>query len=177
MASLFTRLWQAVSSAPIPQRTAARDALIRADLHDETDAPIPGTEHVSAAEVRRALEWLLTEQHQRRPHQRRRRALTYRQRDQVAAILLRLARSTKRETAVTAHNREKWIKETIGELNKLSAGTAAEHTDWAAAIEQEANAQEDEYGDNSEEWDQPRDVAQRFIDDHHGDDAEQEETP
>jgi len=152
-----------MGSEPTPQRTAAQEALIRARLTDEAEPFPPPVEHVTDAELRRALDWLLAIRHERRPHQRKRRAITYQQRDQVAAILLRLARTTPRTAAMTAQHREKWIRDTIAEMNRLAAGTGSEGKDFALTVQQEADIQEDDYGDDAATWEKPQDVAVRFA--------------
>lgn len=162
MHNLFIRLWHAMAEAPAsPERNAAQDALIRARIRDD-DAPLI-RDHVTDAEIRRALEWLYAPRPERRARQRTRKAITYHQRDQVAAILIRLARHQPKEITDMSSPRESWIKATIGELNTTSVGTRAEGYDFARAAEVEAQAQEDQYGDDPDSWDKPRDIADRIA--------------
>jgi len=122
---------------------------IRADAQEHVVMHIAAG---SAGEIRNALRWLHGTRVAVRKHQRRRLHLTYRQRDAIAALLVRL-------TGV--HNTmtpQAWIEAFAQYLGQVADITAE---DAQQEGELEAQQQQSQFGDDASLWQSPTAAAQQ----------------
>jgi len=147
-----------------PPLTKQQEALLHAfwsqQKHDVPLVPTLELDTVTAEEIGAAVRVLYGKRHGRRKRQRKRRHVTYKQRDAIAWLLLRLQQE-RRENTTMAKTRAEWINEFSQHMAGLSD---YDDTDIADVAELTANDQEDRTGSaDSAMWQNPQAAAQTVL--------------